>query len=1091
LLALRIPCVGKIPHTYSPERLEKEIIDWWSKNQIYEKVKQKLQGNTQFYFLDGPPYVTNPPHVGTAWNKILKDTVIRHRRMVGYDVRDQPGYDCHGLPIEVKVEEDLKIKSKREIEDRITIERFIEFCKRYAEENAKAQTRIFKDLGIWMDWDKPYLTYDDEYIESVWWVIKRAEEKRLLNKGLKVVHWCPRCETALAGYEVTDEYRTVRDQSIYVKFPIEGRDNEYILIWTTTPWTLPANLAIMVNPDADYSRVRVGDEVYILAEARRSAVLTEVPSQEVIEVFKGERLRGLKYRPPLLEEVTVQSQPDLKDAHMVVLSREYVSMEEGTGCVHCAPGHGEEDFEVSQENRLPVVSPVDQTGRLTEEAGKYAGKYVFDANSEIVEDLKKKSLLFRASYVQHPYPHCWRCKTPLILRATEQWFIKITESKKRLFEENEKIKWTPEWAGSKRFRDWLLGVRDWVISRQRYWGTPLPIWICRSCGRRTVVGSEKELRERAVNLEGEIELHRQDVDPIKLECECGGLMDRIPDIVDVWMDSGVASWASLQYPSVETEFKRWWPADLIIEAHDQTRGWFYSQLGAGVIAFDRVPYKAVLMHSHTLDAEGQKMSKSQGNFISPQDIAEKYGRDVLRFYELQRTVWEDFRFSTVTVGETLRDIKVIWNVYAFASIYMNLDRFKPEEWPVGTGSLRPEDRWLISKTESLKLLVQKEMESLNIHRAARVLSQYAVEDLSRWYIKLARRRFWQEKESPDKLASYSTLYYALKTWLLLSAPFIPFLTERLYQTMIRPAEAASPESIHMCRYPEPRIGWIEPSLEEKMELTKEVVSAALSARQVAKIKLRQPVSRIIIVTEEPIVQRSVHEFEQVICSQANTGKIEFVNVEEEEKLRRLRAAPNYKALGPAFREDANLVAEAIKKLDGRMLFEELRERGSCNLEVEGKTVTLNVEMVNFSEEMAEDFIPGVFSKGRVYVDITMPKKLLAEGLVRDVVRRIQEMRRQLDLPVDAYISVYVAPPEKAALESLRDKREYICEEVRARKLTFLSRRRTKPSVELLKEWLVDGRSYFIGLQRVEKKTPSKKRSPRRSKPEQRRSRSKR
>jgi isoleucyl-tRNA synthetase len=1067
--------VGKIPHAYSPSALEKEILRWWNKNRIYEKVKQRLQGRNKFYFLDGPPYVTNPPHVGTAWNKILKDIVIRHQRMMGRDVRDQPGYDCHGLPIEVKVEEDLKIKSKREIEESITIKRFIEFCKCYAQENAKIQTRIFKDLGVWMDWDRPYLTYKNEYIESVWWIIQRAESKGLLQKGLKVVHWCPRCETALAGYEVTDEYRTVKDQSIYVKFPVEGEEKEYILIWTTTPWTLPANLAVMVNPDTDYSRVRVGDEVYILAEARRHTVFEGQP-EEVLEIFKGNKLKGLKYRPPLRNEVTIQAKQREDNIHTIVLSKEYVSMEEGTGCVHCAPGHGEEDFEVGQANHLPVMSPVDQTGRFTQEAGKYSGKYVFDANPEIVEDLKAKSLLLKTSVIEHPYPHCWRCKTPLILRATEQWFIKITDSKQRLFEENEKISWTPDWAGTRRFKDWLLGARDWVISRQRYWGSPMPIWICQNCGRRTVIGSERELRQRASNLQGPIELHRQDVDPIKFDCECGGSMSRVPDIVDVWMDSGVASWASLQYPRIEMDFKKWWPADLIIEAHDQTRGWFYSQLGAGVVAFDSSPYKAVLMHGHTFNTEGQKMSKSQGNFISPNDIVQKYGRDALRLYELQRTVWEDFNFSTTTVEDTMKDLKVVWNIYAFASIYMNLDQFEPEEWPVWEGNLRPEDKWLVSKTESLKLLVQKELESLNIHKAARVLSQFAVEDLSRWYIKLVRRRFWQEKESPDKLASYSTLYHALKTWLLLSAPFTPFITEKIYQEMIKPAEVSPLESIHMCRYPEPKINWIEPSLEEHMELTKELISAALSARQTARIKLRQPISRIMIVTEEPTVQRAAEEFEQVIYSQANTRKIEFVAVEEEEKLKTLKVSPNYKALGPTFKGETNLIAEVIKKLDGREIFEELKEKGTYDLKVEERTVTLEAEMVTFREEMAENFVPGSFSKGRVYVDTTMPKRLLAEGLVRDIVRRMQEMRRQMSLPVDAYVSAYIVPPRKVELESLKKEGDYICEEVRAKNLNFLGKGQKRPKVELSREWLIDGRDYFIGMHRIEKRTIKKKRA---------------
>lgn len=1073
-------CIGKIPQNYSFSKIEKRILGAWNKNRIYQKVKQQLKDQKKFYFLDGPPYVTNPPHVGTAWNKILKDSLIRHRRMLGYNVRDQPGYDCHGLPIEVKVEEDLNIKNKREIEESITISKFIEHCKRYAQQNMNIQTKIFKELGVWMDWDNPYLTFKNEYIESVWWVIKRADEKKLLQKGMKVVHWCPRCETALSGYEVTDEYRTIKDQSIYVKFPVEGKDNEFILIWTTTPWTLPANLAIMVNPELDYTKVKVGNETYILAESRRNTILEGHP-QEVIDTFKGKKLEGLKYKPPLLEEVIIQSQPELRDTHLIILSKDHVSAEEGTGCVHCAPGHGEEDFDVGQKNRLPVISPVNQAGRFTQEAGKYSGSYVFNANSVIVEDLKFKSLLFKTSTIEHSYPHCWRCKTPLILRATEQWFIKITDLKQRLYEENEKVKWNPEWAGSKRFRDWLLGARDWVISRQRYWGTPMPIWICCECDRRTVIGSEKELRSRARKIGSKIELHRQDVDPIKLSCECGGTMSRIPDIVDVWMDSGASSWACLHYPRDEMEFKKWWPADLIVEAHDQTRGWFYSLLGAGVIAFDETPYKAVLMHGHTFNAKGDKMSKSAGDFISPQEIVKKYGRDSLRFYELQRTIWEDFNFSISTIEETFRDLKVIWNIYAFASIYMNLDSFQPEKYAIEKKTFRQEDIWLLSRTESLKLLVNKEMENLNVHKAARILNKFAVEDLSRWYIKLVRRRFWQEKESLDKLASYSSLYNALKTWLLLSAPFIPFFTEELYQKMIKPSESKPYESIHMSPYPKPNADWIESSLEENMELAKELVGAALSARQTAKIKLRQPISRIIIVTDDPSVKRAVEKLEQIIFSQVNTRKIEFMNIDEGEKFKELKAIPNYKTLGPTFKKEANLVAELIKKLDGRKVFVEIKDRGSYDVEFEGKHYALNSEMIILREEMAENFVPGVFSRGRVYVDVTMPKNLITEGLARDVVRRMQEMRRQMNLPVDAYVNAYLISPREME-KSLIKRKTYIAEEVRIKKLNFIKKRSKKTHVDLWREWLIDGSSYFMGLQRiVKKKSNRSKRSNQRTK----------
>ncbi|MGC8961546.1 MAG: isoleucine--tRNA ligase, partial [Candidatus Bathyarchaeia archaeon] len=690
--------VGKAERSYDPVSKEVEILEWWDKNRVYEKVRNLRRGGLKFYFLDGPPYVTNPPHVGTAWNKFLKDVIIRYKRMRGFNVRDQPGYDCHGLPIEVKVEESLGLKSKKDIEDKIGVSEFISRCKSYALENVEEQTRIFRDLGVWMDWADPYLTLRDEYMEAVWWTIKRAHEKNLLEKGLRVVHWCPRCETALAGYEVTDEYRDVEDHSIYVKMPVKGEAGTHILIWTTTPWTLPSNVAVMVHPDEEYVEVEAQGERYILAKERCAPVFKEIGIHyKVVRSLQGRELEGLEYTPPLMDEVPLQK--ELRNAHRIVLSREYVSMSEGTGCVHSAPGHGEEDFEVGLEYGLPVVSPVDEGGRFTEAAGKYSGRYVKDADSEIIGDLKSKNLLLYHTKVVHSYPHCWRCKTPLIMRAAEQWFIKVTAFKRKLLEENTKVTWVPEWAGSRRFADWLKGARDWVISRQRYWGVPLPIWICNECGSARVIGSIEELKASSINHPPAMDLHRDCVDDIKLRCRCGGVMDRVPDIVDVWMDSGVASWASLEYPKEDAKFNYWWPADAVTEAHDQTRGWFYTQLITSILCFDRAPYKVVIMHGHTLDPRGQKMSKSLGNFISPHDVTSKYGRDALRLYALQSTTWEDFRFSMEKVEDAYRDLQIIWNVLSFASIYMSLDGFKPDDWPLEDllEHMRIEDRWLLSK----------------------------------------------------------------------------------------------------------------------------------------------------------------------------------------------------------------------------------------------------------------------------------------------------------------------------------------------------------------------------------------------------------
>ncbi|MEM3044308.1 MAG: isoleucine--tRNA ligase [Candidatus Bathyarchaeia archaeon] len=1058
--------VGKAERLYDPVSKEAEILEWWDKNEIYEKVKNLRRGGLKFYFLDGPPYVTNPPHVGTAWNKFLKDVIIRYRRMRGFDVRDQPGYDCHGLPIEVKVEESLGLKSKKDIEDKIGVSEFISKCKSYAMENVEEQTRIFRDLGVWMDWADPYLTLRDGYMEAVWWTIKRAHEKNLLEKGLRVVHWCPRCETALAGYEVTDEYRDVEDHSIYVKMPVKGEAGTHILIWTTTPWTLPSNVAVMVHPDEEYVEAEAQGERYILAKVRCEPVFRGMGiPYKVVRSFRGRELEGLEYEPPLIDEVPLQR--ELKNAHKIVLSREYVSMGEGTGCVHSAPGHGEEDFEVGLEYGLPVVSPVDERGRFTEAAGKYSGRYVKDADREIIEDLKSKNLLLHHTKVVHSYPHCWRCKTPLIMRAAEQWFIKVTAFKERLLEENMKVTWVPEWAGSKRFADWLRGARDWVISRQRYWGVPLPIWICNECGSARVIGSIGELEASSVNHPPVTDLHRDCVDGIRLRCKCGGIMDRVPDIVDVWMDSGVASWASLEYPKEDAKFNEWWPADAVTEAHDQTRGWFYTQLITSIICFDGAPYKAVIMHGHTLDPRGQKMSKSLGNFISPHDVTSKYGRDALRLYELQSTIWEDFRFSIEKVEDAYRDLQIAWNVLSFASIYMNLDGFKPEDWPIEglLEHMRVEDRWLLSRIERLKADVTKAMEGYEIHEAARLIRDFIVEDLSHWYIRLVRRRFWLEKESPEKLAAYKALFHALRDWISIAAPFIPFLTEAAYRSIISPAVREPPESIHMVGWPEAHLEWIDDDLEEEMAIARKVVSAVMSARQSLKLKLRQPVRELIVFTEDSKARRAIHKLIDVILEAANAKSLRCPDVKDEEAIKRVRAIPNFRSLGPLFKDKAARIGEAIKGSDGTRVLKSIREGGFYELEVEGERIRITPEMISLIEEMPEGFARGEFDGGRVYVDSRLTDDLRREGLARDVVRRIQEMRRIMDLPVDAFIDLYIIVPGEEECEWLREYTPYIAEEVRAREVTLTQEPQGRREGYFEKEWTIDGKAFHIGIRR--------------------------
>src|SRR5438445_489148 len=891
---LTLGFVGKLSREYDPRQSEQEILNWWSTNRTYQKTKKKLVKRPKFYFLDGPPYVTNAPHVGIAWNKTLKDIVIRYYRMKGFNVHDQPGYDCHGLPIEVMIEKSLKLGSKKDIENVVGVDRFIAECKKFAEENVQAQTRVFRDLGIWMDWDKPIVA--KERLEQVF----------------------------------------------------GGR------------------------------------------------------SYKILEEYQGRELEGTQYRPPLQEETQAQIGAD---RHRVLLSAEHVSMLEGTGAVHTAPGHGEEDFEVGTKYGLPPFSPVDQSGRFTNEAGKYAGLLVRDANRVIIEDLRAKNLLWKEETIEHSYPHCWRCKTALILRATDQWFVKVTSIKEKMLSENQKVRWVPEWAGSKRFHDWLEGARDWVISRQRYWGVPLPIWTCEKCGEHTVIGSKKELVKLALHPPKEFELHRNGVDKIQVRCKCGGTAKREPDTLDVWGDSGAASWASLRYPKNSVELKKWWPADLIVEAHDQTRGWFYNQLVSGVLAFSGGPYRTVLMHGHTLDEHGEKMSKSKGNFVSPDDVVGKYSRDALRFYTVQSTLWEDFQFSWNAVEVAAKDLQIAWNVFSFATLYMNLDKFKPDAWSVKRlwKNLRPEDNWLVSRSESLLKDVSGNMEGLELHLALRRLRAFVIEDLSHWYIGLVRRRFWQEKQNKDKLASYAALHHALKTWLILSSPFVPLLTETVYQQAFRKTVKSDLESIHMSSWPNSRAGWINRKLEENMEIVQQVSAASSSARQSKKIKLRQPVARTLIVTDSNKVKRAVKGLRPLFLQQKNSKDIRLVGLAEEEQLKKLIVEPNFKGLGPVFKGDANKVAETLRSTDGRLLFQKLQADKAYTLKMDNRDYTITGQMVSFREEMPEAFALGGFCGGRVYVDLTIPKELVREGFVREIVRRLQEMRKRLDLPVDAFV----------------------------------------------------------------------------------------
>lgn len=1066
--------------SYQSKKIEEQVQKFWEDRDIYQRTNQLRENEPKYSFLDGPPYCSGRIHLGTAWNKIIKDTHLRFKSMNGFSIRRQAGWDTHGLPIEHKVEGLLGLTSKKQIETEIGIENFINQCRQFAVENKAVMTEQFQKIGIWMDWDDPYVTFDPKYMESCWWTLKKANEKDLLVNDLRVITWCPRCETALAMAEI--DYENKDDPSIYVKFPLETPEvaengKEFVLVWTTTPWTLPANMAISVHPDFDYAYVKVEDEVYIIAEALVDSLFgssecncdhgdnahsEEVQGDsdccggegekpyEILKIVKGSELEGKSYKHPLTDEI-----PQQKVFEHKILPGDHVTLTDGTGCVHTAPGHGPEDFEIGKEYGLPIFCPVDEAGLFKDEAGKYEGQFVKDADQGIIDDLDIHGLLLKAGIINHRYGFCWRCKTPIIYLATQQWFLKITEIKDQMLSELVKVKWVPSWAGESRFRNWVENARDWTISRQRYWGIPIPIWSCEDCGEITVVGSVAELKEKAVEdtLQGDF-IHRPHVDDIIIPCKCGENMKRTPDVLDVWIDSGVAGWASLHYPQEKELFEEWFPYDFITEGHDQTRGWFYSQLGTGVIALDKTPYQKVLMHGFTLDEDGRKMSKSLGNVVEPGEVIELYGADIMRFYLLwANKPWDDLKFVWDELKNVSKMFNILWNVYVFSTTYMALDNFSPEFYTEKDIKLRDEDYWILSRINSVAQEVSESLDSLFFHKATRSINHFILEDLSRWYVRLIRGRTWVEKDDPDKLGAYHTLYTVLELLITLMAPIAPHITEDIYQNLVRSVRMKHPESIHMLEWNySPEL--INPELEAEMDVAREIIEACARARDVARYKLRWPVSEIIVVSEDEKPLKAAKSLEAVLKEQANTKTV--VTASEFPQLK-LNATPNRKTLGPRLRQDVPLVGKELEKADGMELKHKLDSEGSITIELADKSVELSPEDVIFETELPEDVVSAEFEGGSVFVNTQLTPEILSESMARELIRRIQDMRKDMDLDVEAHIKVSVdcSSEFKALVEK---QMEFVGHEVRAEKISF-----NAEEGEYTKEWKIEEHELTVSI----------------------------
>lgn len=1059
----------EINESYVPKNLEAEVTDYWEKNSTYRKTRKLRESGRPWFFVDGPPYTTGHIHLGTAWNKILKDTIIRYQSMNGRHIIERAGYDMHGLPIEVQVEKMIGLSNKSDIE-KYGISKFIEQCREYALKNKDVMSGQFKSLGAWMDFDDPYQTLDKGYIEAAWFTLKKCEEKNMLERGSRVISWCPRCGTALAEAEV--EYSDETDPSIFVKFPVLGKENEYLVIWTTTPWTLPANIAVAAHKDFVYAKCRAvkdgkTEDLWIAKDLCEQILkYGKYQDYKITETKTGAELAGTKYISPLNNAVPMQ-----KTVEHRVVNADYVAME-NTGLVHIAPGHGWDDYLVGLKEHLPIICPVDGNGYFTEQAGIFSGQYVKDpkTNQNVIDELGGYMLAVRK--ITHRYGHCWRCKTPIIYRATNQWFLKAKEIKDQMLEEiKNEVTWYPEWAGSARFHDWISEARDWCISRQRYWGIPIPIWVCSKCGRYHVVGSYSELEE----LTGRklTDPHRPYVDEFTFKCECGGTMNRITDIFDVWYDSGIASWATLRFPNQTEAFEKYWPADFILEGQDQTRGWFYSLLALSTIVFGKAPYKSVLMHGFALDASGKKMSKSLGNVVTPEEVIDKFGVDVMRQYILSASApWDDIRFSIEGVKTTHRMFNVLWNVYRFPLPYMGLDNYKPSEtsdgkWDASSvedhiSEFSREDRWLISRINSLAEVVTKEMDVCNLHRASRPISTFVLDELSRWYVQLVRPRMWLEEESVSKKQAYDTMYYVLRRLITIFAPFAPYVCEKMYQNLKCSGDA---ESVHMLDWFRGDDALRDEALEEEMEIIQEFDDAAANARQNGRRKGRWPISEVIVSSDSDAVISAINVMNDLACDRANAKKVTAVKG----KWNRLEwtAVPVMKVIGKEFGRDSPKVKAAIDNADGTELKAAIEKDGCVKMERDGFEFELSEKHMTFTEKLPENIFSSPIKDGTVYVDVTLTPELESEGYGREVIRRIQEMRKQVNLAVDAKINCDVEIFDDRVMPLVDKMHDIIQNEVRAVGLNIRVPEEEKCSCitnELLSsDWEIDGLKVNISI----------------------------
>ena len=1035
----------KVPTNMNFVEREKKTEQFWRENKIFEKSMDSRKEGETYTFYDGPPTANGKPHIGHVLTRVIKDMIPRYKTMKGYMVPRKAGWDTHGLPVELEVEKMLGLDGKEQIEE-YGLAPFITKCKESVWKYKGMWEDFSQTVGFWADMEHPYVTYDNNFIESEWWALKKIWEKGLLYKGYKIVPYCPRCGTPLSSHEVAQGYKDIKERSAVVRFKVKDED-AYILAWTTTPWTLPSNVALCVNPNEKYVKVANDGYVYYMAEALVDTVLKG--DVEILETYIGRDLEYKEYEP-LFSFDSVK----LNKKAFYVTCDTYVTLTDGTGVVHIAPAFGEDDSIVGKNYDLPFLQLVNEKGEM---AGgtPWDGTFCKKADMPILQALEDKGLLFDAPKFEHSYPHCWRCDTPLIYYARESWFIKMTEVKDDLIRNNNTINWIPESIGKGRFGDWLENVQDWGISRNRYWGTPLNIWEC-ECGHMHSIGSIAELKEMSDNCPDDIELHRPYIDDVTIKCpHCGKEMHRVPEVIDCWFDSGSMPFAQHHYPfENEDVFNEQFPADFISEAVDQTRGWFYSLLAISTLIFNKAPYKNVIVLGHVQDENGQKMSKSKGNAVDPFDALEQYGADAIRWYFYSNSApWLPNRFHGKAVMEGQRKFMgTLWNTYAFYVLYANIDEFDPTKYTLEYDKLSVMDKWLLSRLNTVIETVDNNLANYRIPETARALQDF-VDEMSNWYVRRSRERFWGKDMPQDKINAYMTLYTALVTISKCAAPMIPFMTEDIYQNLVRSVDKDAPESIHLCDFPVAEQSYIDKELEDNMEKVLEIVVMGRACRNASNIKNRQPIGKMFVKSDYELSDF----YKEIIADELNVKEVEFTD--DVRAFTSYTFKPQLKTVGPKYGKMLGKIKIALAEINGNEAMDILKSEGELKFDFDGNEVILGEEDLLIDMTQAEGYVSESNNKLTVVLDINLTDELIEEGFVREIISKIQTMRKEADFEVMDKIVVYAKDNDKI-ISVMNNNADEIKTEVLADDIVI------GETGDYSKEWNINGETVTLGVRKV-------------------------